>query len=324
MRLIGLAVVLAVDLLGPLAAGAQQAGKVSRVGWLQPSQPGVAYDNFRRAMQELGYLEGKTVTFDERWAHGQLDRLPGLAKDLVRRNVDVIVAIGTSSVRAAMEATRTIPVVMGSGVDPVEAGFVTSLTRPGGNVTGVSILAPAMSAKRLDILKQAIPGITRVGVLGYRANTAATAAQVTAIEAVAASLKLTIHPGYVERPGGYAEPFTKFTTARAGAVLVLTDSVLSSERVQIVQTAIKHRLPVLFDFRSGAEAGGLVSYGIDHLDLYRQTARFVDRILKGARPADLPVEQPTKFELVVNMTTAKKLGLTLPQSVLLRADQIIE
>jgi putative tryptophan/tyrosine transport system substrate-binding protein len=273
MRLIGLAVVLAVTLLGPLAAGAQQAGKVSRVGWLQPSQPGVAYDNFRRAMQELGYLEGKTVTFDERWAHGQLDRLPGLAKDLVRQNVDVIVAIGTSSVRVAMEATRTIPIVMGSGVDPVEAGFVTSLTRPGGNVTGVSILAPVMSAKRLDILKQAIPGITRVGVLGYRANTAATAAQVTAIEAVAASLKLTIHPGYVERPGGYAEPFTKFTSARAGAVLVLTDSVLSSERVQIVQTAIKHRLPVLFDFRSGAEAGGLVSYGIDHLDLYRQTAR---------------------------------------------------
>jgi ABC transporter substrate binding protein len=143
-------------------------------------------------MQELGYLEGKTVTFDERWAHGQLDRLPGLAKDLVRQNVDVIVAIGTSSVRVAMEATRTIPIVMGSGVDPVEAGFVTSLTRPGGNVTGVSILAPVMSAKRLDILKQAIPGITRVGVLGYRANTAATAAQVTAIEAVAASLKLTI------------------------------------------------------------------------------------------------------------------------------------
>jgi len=221
MRLIGLAVILTVSLiLAPLAAEAQ-VGKVSRVGWLQPSQPGFAHVNFRRAMRELGYLEGETVTFDERWAHGRFDRLPGLAEDLVRLNVDVIVAIGTGSIRAAREATRTIPIVMGSGVDPVKAGFVTSLNRPGGNVTGVSILAPEVSAKRLDLLKQALPGITRVGVLGYRTNPATTE-QITAIEAVAASLKLTIHPGYVERPGGYAEPFTRFTSERAGAVLVLT------------------------------------------------------------------------------------------------------
>jgi putative ABC transport system substrate-binding protein len=323
MRLIGLAVVLALSLIpAPLAAEAQ-VGKVSRVGWLQPSQPGFANVNFRRAMRELGYLEGETVTFDERWAHGRFDRLPGLAEDLVRLNVDVIVAVGTASIRAAREATRTIPIVMGSGVDPVKAGFVTSLNRPGGNVTGVSILAPEVSAKRLDILKQALPGITRVGVLGYRTNPATTE-QITAIEAVAASLKLTIHPAYVERPGGYAEPFTRFTSERAGVVLVLTDTVLAAERARIVQIAARHRLPVSFDFRDGAEAGGLVSYGIDNLDLYRQTARFVDRILKGAKPADLPVEQPTKFELVINLKTAKALGLRIPQSILLRADQVIE
>jgi len=162
-----------------------------------------------------------------------------------------------------------------------------------------------------------------VGVLGYRVNPATTE-QITAIEAIAASLKLTIHPGYVERPGGYAEPFTRFKSERAGAVLVLTDSVLGAERTRIVQTPTRHRLPVFFDFRAGAEAGGLVSYGIDHLDLYRQTARFVDRILKGAKPADLPIEQPTKFELVINLKTAKALGLTIAPAVLFRADQIIE
>ena len=325
MRLIGLAVMLSLSLVfSPLTTEAQQAGKVSRVGWLQPSQPpSGAYINFRRAMRELGYLEGQTVTFDERWAHGRLDRLPGLAQDLVRLNVDVIVAIGTSSIRAATEATRTIPIVMGSGVDPVKAGFVTSLNRPGGNVTGVSLLAPEVSAKRLDILKQVLPGVTRVGLLGYRDNPS-TAEQITAIETVAASLKLTVHPGYVDRPGGYAEPFTRFTSERVGAVLVLTDTVLSSERARIVQTATRYRLPVFFDFRAGAEAGGLVSYGTENLDLYRQTARVVDRILKGAKPADVPVEQPTKFELVINLETAKALGLTIPQSLLLRADHVIE
>jgi putative ABC transport system substrate-binding protein len=308
----------------PAVAGAQQAGKVPRVGWLQPSQPpSGAYANFRRAMRELGYLEGENVRFDERWAHGRFDRLPGLAEDLVRLNVDVIVAIGSGSVSAAKKATRTIPIVMGSGDDPVKAGFVTSLNRPGGNVTGVSILAPEVSAKRLDILKQALPGVTRVGVLGYRANPG-TAEQITAIEAAAASLKLTIHPGYVERPGGYDEPFVRFASDRVGAVLVLTDTVLSSERARTVQIATRHRLPAFFDFRAGAEAGGLVSYGIDNLDLYRQTARFVDRILKGAKPADLPVEQPTKFDLVVNLRTARALGVTIAPAVLFRADHVIE
>jgi putative tryptophan/tyrosine transport system substrate-binding protein len=308
----------------PLAGEAQQPGKVFRVGWLQPSQPpSGAYANFRRAMRELGYREGETVTFDDRWAYGRFDRLPGLAEELARLNVDVIVAIGTGSVRAAKEATRTIPIVMGSGDDPIKGGFVASLNRPGGNVTGVSILAPEVSAKRLDILKQTLPGVITVGVLAYRSNPG-TAEQIAAIEAAAASLKLTIHPGYVERPGGYVEPFTRFTSERADAVLVLTDTVLSADRAGIVRTAIKHRPPVFFDFRQGADAGGLVSYGIDNLDLYRQTARFVDKILKGAKPVDLPVEQPTKFELVINLKTAKALGLTIPQAILLRADHVIE
>ena len=205
-------------LVAPARSAAQQPRKTARVGWLQPSQPpSGGYANFRRAMQELGYREGENVRFEERWAHGRFDRLPGLARELVQLNVDIIVAVGTGSVRAAKEATATIPIVMGSGDDPVKAGFVNSLSRPGGNVTGMSILAPEVSAKRLDVLKQVLPGVTRVGVLGYRANPG-TAEQIAAIEAVAPALKLTIALGYVERPGGYAEPFARFASERVGAV----------------------------------------------------------------------------------------------------------
>ena len=308
----------------PPATGAQPAGKVWRVGWLQPSPPPSAgHASFRQAMREIGYLEGHNVRFEDRFADGHFDHLPSLAEALVPV-VDVIVAVAPGAIRAARDATKTVPIVMAfSGVDPVKAGFVSSLRRPGGNITGLTMLAPELSAKRLEVLKDAVPAAERVGVLGYLANPATTE-QVNAIQQVARHLGVTMHLALTERPRDYERVFARLGSERVGAVLVLTDTVLSGDRKQIVNTAIKHRLPAFFDFRESAEAGGLASYGVNILDLYRQAARFVDRIVKGAKPADLPVEQPTKFELVINLKTAKALGLTIPPSVLARADQVIE
>jgi putative tryptophan/tyrosine transport system substrate-binding protein len=318
-------VLAAVVLVMPLTPRAQPPSKIWRVGWLQPSpSPSPGHASFRQAMGELGYLEGRNVKFEDRFADGHFDRLPALAADLARSNVDVIVAVAPGAIRAAREATRTVPIVMAfSGVDPVKAQFVTSLNRPGGNVTGITMLAPELSAKRLDLLKQALPNATRVGVLGYRANPG-TAEQLRAIESVADALGVTLHVVLTERPGTYIEAFARLARERVAAVLVLSDTVLATDRRQIVETATKHRLPVFLDFRESAEVGGLLSYGVNNLDLYRQAARFVDRILKGAKPADLPVEQPTKFELVINLKAAKALGLTIPMTLAARADHVIE
>jgi putative ABC transport system substrate-binding protein len=275
-------------------------------------------------MRELGYVPGENVTFEDRFADGDFGRLPGLAAELVRTNVEVIVAVAPGAIRAARDATRTIPIVMAfSGVDPVKAGFVASLGRPGGNVTGITMLAPELSAKRLDVLKQALPTVKRVGVLGYRTNPG-TAEQLKAVESAAVRSGLTVVAVYVERPDQYDELFAPLRQKRIDAILVLSDTVLSNDRALIVQSAMRHRLPTVFDFKESAEAGGIVSYGVNNLDLYRQAARFVDRLFKGAKPADLPVEQPTKFELVINLKTARALGLTIPPSLLLRADQMIE
>jgi len=312
-------------LAAPLAAGAQQAGRVWRVGWLQPTTPGSAgHANFRQAMRELGYVPGENVVFEDRFADGDFGRLPGLATELARTNVDVIVAVAPGAIRAARDATRTIPIVMAfSGVDPVKAGLVASLNRPGGNVTGITMLAPELSAKRLDVLKQALPAVKRVGVLGYRANPG-TVEQLKAVESAAMRSGLTVHAVYVQQPDRYDALFAPLGQQRIDAILVLSDTVLANDRAQIVQSAMRHRLPTVFDFKESAEAGGMVSYGVNNLDLYRQAARSVDRLFKGAKPADLPVEQPTKFELVINLKTAKALGLTIPPSLLLRADQVIE
>jgi ABC-type uncharacterized transport system substrate-binding protein len=318
-------IVAAVVLAVPLTTGAQQASKIWRVGWLQPSpSPNPGHASFRPGMRELGYLEGQNVKFEDRFADGHFDRLPGLAADLARLSPDVIVAVAPGAIRAASEATRTVPIVMAfSGVDPVKAGFVASLNRPGGNVTGLTMLAPELSAKRLEILKQAVPSATRVGVLGYRANPG-TAEQLAAIETAAERLGLTMHVVLTERPGGYDQVFARLARERVGAVLILSDTVLATDRKQIVETATKHRLPTFFDFRESAEVGGLLSYGVNNLDLYRQAARFVDQILKGAKPADLPVEQPARFELVINLKTAKAFGLTIPTTLWARADHLIE
>ena len=312
-------------LAAPLAARAQPAGRVWRVGWLQPMTPGsTGHTNFRQAMRELGYVPGENVTFEDRFAAGDFGRLPGLAAELARANVDVIVAVAPGAIRAARNATQTIPIVMAfSGVDPVKAGFVASLNRPGGNVTGITMLAPELSAKRLDVLKQALPAVKRVGVLGYRANPG-TGEQLKAVESAAMRSGLTVHAVYVQQPDRYDDLFAPLGQQRIDAILVLSDTVLANDRALIVQSAMRHRLPTVFDFKESAEAGGIISYGVNNLDLYRQAARFVDRLFKGAKPADLPVEQPTKFELVINLKTAKTLGLTIPPSLLLRADQVIE
>ena len=247
-----------------------------------------------------------------------------MAAELTRAKVDVIVAVAPGAIRAARNATQTIPIVMAfSGVDPVKAGFVASLNRPGGNVTGITMLAPELSAKRLDVLKQALPGTKRVGVLAYQSNPG-TAEQLKAVESAAMRAGVTVHPVYVQQPDRYDELFASLGQKRIDAILVLSDTVLSNDRTEIVQSAMRHRLPTVFDFKESAEAGGIVSYGVNNLDLYRQAARFVDRLLKGTKPGDLPVEQPTKFELVINLKTAKALGLTIPPSLLQRADQVIE
>jgi putative ABC transport system substrate-binding protein len=275
-------------------------------------------------MAELGYLDGRNVKFEDRFADGHFDRLPVLATELAGANVDVIVAVAPGAIPAARDATRTVPIVMAfSGVDPVKAGFVASLNRPGGNVTGITMLAPELSAKRLEVLKQALPNAKRVGVLGYKANPA-NAEQLRAIENVATRLGVTISVVLAQQPGSYREVFAMLAKERVDGVLVLSDTVLARDRRQIVEIAARHRLPTFFDFRESAEVGGLLSYGVSNLNLYRQAARFVDRIFRGAKPTDLPVEQPTSFELVINLKTAKALGLTIPMTLWSRADHIIE
>ena len=312
-------------LAAPLTATAQPTGKVWRVGWLQPSPPASAgYANFRQAMRELGYVPGENVAFEDRFADGDFARLPGLATELARSNLDVIVAVAPGAIRAARNATRTTPIVMAfSGVDPVKAGFVASLNRPGGNVTGITMLAPELSAKRLDVLKQALPAARRVGVLGYRTNPG-TDEQLKAVESAAARAGITVQAIYVQQPERYDDLFAPLGQQRIDAILVLTDTVLANDRMEIVQGAMRHRLPAVFDFKESAEAGGIVSYGVSNLGLYRQAARFVDRLFKGAKPAELPVEQPTTFELVINLKTARALGLSIPPALLQRADHVIE
>ena len=275
-------------------------------------------------MRELGYVPGENIAFEDRFADGDFARLPGLATELARSNLDVIVAVAPGAIRAARNATRTIRIVMAfSGVDPVKAGFVASLNRPGGNVTGITMLAPELSAKRLDVLKQALPAARRVGVLGYRTNPG-TDEQLKAVESAAARAGITVQAIYVQKPERYDDLFAPLGQQRIDAILVLSDTVLSNDRARIVQSAMKHGLPAVFDFKESAEAGGVLSYGVSNLGLYRQAARFVDRLFKGAKPADLPVEQPTTFELVINLKTARALGLSIPPSLLQRADHVIE
>ena len=324
-----LTTVVAVLLLAaPLAAAAQQAGKVYRIGLLFPNTPAIVARNprvaaFLQGLRDLGWIEGQNVAFERRFAEGQLGRLPELAADLVRLKVDVIVTAAAPSARAAKDATSTIPVVILDPGDPVGTGLVGGLARPGGNVTGVSSMAPDLTAKRLQLLKEAVPGITRVAVLF---NTAIPPAEMAMkeVQAAARTLGLHIQSAAVQGPKGLDEAFAVITQERANGFIVFPDPLTFSNQEAITNFAVKSRIPGLFGAKEFVEAGGLMSYGPSYPDMFRRGAYYVDRIFKGAKPGDLPVEQPTKFELVINLKTAKALGLTIPQSLLLRADQVIE
>jgi putative ABC transport system substrate-binding protein len=278
---------------------------------------------FRQGLRELGYVEGQNIAIESRWTEGKDDRLPALAADLVRSKVDVIVAETGAATRAAQQATRTIPIVMSLVNDPVGSGLVASLARPGGNVTGLTIMSPDLVGKQLELLKEVVPKVSRVALLRHPDNPA-SAAQLREAEAAAQALGVRLQTLEARSPQEIDGAFAAMTRERAGALLVIPDTLFWSQRRQIAELAVKRRLPSMRMGEAYAEAGGLMSYGPSYLDLERRAATFVDKILKGANPADLPVAQPTKFELVINLKTAKAIGLTIPQPLLQRADQIID
>jgi len=310
----------------PLAADAQQAGKVYRVGYLStPTRASVDHilEAFLRRLRELGWIEGQNLIIEYRWADGNVERLPALAAELVRRNVDVIVAPATSAVLAAMNATSSIPVVMIFPNDPVEMGLVASLRRPGGNITGTTLTAgPEVVGKQLQILKEAIPRASRVAVLSNPADPG-WATQLREVRAAARSLSIRLQQLEVRSPEEFERAFAAMVRERAEALLVAGGTTFLIHRTNLAELAIKGRLPTMYGNRESVEAGGLMAYAVNMTDFVGHAAVYVDKILKGAKPGDLPVEQPTTFELVVNLKTARALGLTIPQSVLSRADEVI-
>ncbi len=310
----------------PLAAEAQQPAKVYRIGLLLagPISPRThLVEAFRQGLGELGYVEGQNFALVIRSAERGAEQLPDRAAELVRLNVDVIVAVTTPAVQAAQHATRKIPIVMVSIADPVATGFVASLVRPGGNTTGFSIISPELSGKRLQLLKEVVPRVSRIAVL-FNPTDPGNALQMRETEAAARVLGVQLQALEVRSLNDLETAFQAAIKARAGATFTLDSSLFYTHRTRIVELAAKHRLPTIYGFREFVEAGGLMAYAVNLADMWRRTAVFVDKILKGTKPADLPVEQPTRFELVINLKTAKALGLTIPQSVLIRADQVIQ
>lgn len=310
----------------PLTVEAQQAGRISRVGWLAPgSAPagGPMLNALRESLRGLGYAEGQTIEFESRWAEGQINRLPALAEDLVRLRVQVIFAWGYPSIVAAKRATATIPIVFLTHFDPVEAGFVASLARPGGNVTGRTLMSPDLAAKRLQLLREIVPGVSYVAVM---ANTAhpGTQSMLAHFQSSARALGVKVEIVEPHSPDQFEGAFAAIVRKGVGALHVNLDPLFLENRPRLIQLAMTHRLPATYDLRQFADGGGLMSYGPSVLAEVRRAAVHVDKILKGTRPADLPVEQPTTFELVVNLKTAKVLGLTIPPSVLVRADHVIQ
>ena len=308
------------------AARAQAPAKVRRIGLLSPFSPSdtaLWHQAFRLGLRDLGWVEGKNISIEYRYAEGRSDRLPDLAADLVRLKVDVIVASVTTDALAAQKATKAIPIVMAAGGDPVAIGLVESLARPGGNVTGLSQMTPELGGKRLELLKEMVPKLSRVAVL-WNPQSAASTLNWKEIQPPARQLGIQLHSLEVRSPNDFDKAFEDATRARAGALVITARPSDQSNLKRIADLAAKSRLPSIYHFSEFADAGGLVTYGPDRADLFRRAATFVDKILKGAKPGDLPIEQPTKFELVVNMKTAKALGITIPQSVRFRADRVIE
>ena len=310
----------------PRVADAQQAGKIARVGVLAPSTAAAFagyVDVFRKALHELGWVEGRSLSLEVRYAREGYQRLPALASELVGLNVDVIFALSSPAARAAKQATTTTPIVMETLGDAVSAGLVDSLARPGDNVTGVSGFAPELTGKQLELIREILPRAVGIALLANAANTA-TAVVIRATESATAKLGLQLHVSKVGQPEELDAAFDTIVRMRSDALVVAVDPMFSTQRRRIVELAARHRLPTTYGSSVFAELGGLLSYGQNQSERFRRAAGYVDKILKGAKPADLPIEQPTKFELVVNLKTAKALGLMIPQSVLLRADHVTE
>jgi ABC-type uncharacterized transport system substrate-binding protein len=305
---------------------AQQPGKVPRIGYLQappPSAVAARTEAFRQGLRDLGYVEGKNIAIEWRFAEGKPDRIPGLVAELVHLKVDVIVTGGSFATGAAKEATSTIPVVMMQDSDPVGNGYVGSLARPGGNITGLSTLAPELSGKQLELLKETVPKLSRVAVLGS-SNRSGNAQSLKETELAAGAFGVKLQYLDVLSPKDIGTAFRAASRQGADAVLVLTSPLATSQRTQFIDLAVKNRLPAIYDRVEYVEDGGLMTYSVSSTDLFRRAATYVDKILKGAKPTDLPVEQPTKFEFIINLKAAKQIGLTIPPNVLARADRVIK
>jgi putative tryptophan/tyrosine transport system substrate-binding protein len=308
-------------------AEAQQPKKVPRIGYLSTNDPALESarsEAIRLVLRELGYVEGQNIATEYRYAEGKLDRLPELAAELVRLKVDIIVAAGADrTIQSAKNATKTIPIVMtGGGNDPVKEGYVESLARPGGNVTGITNLTRDLGGKRLELLKEAVPKLAQVALL-YEPVGGGVRDVKEVLPVAARALKLTIRPWDIRDADGFEKVFATLNKERPDGLYVLQSTLMTTNAKRIADFALKSRLPSMYYIKEFVEAGGLMSYGADLADSYRRVAYYVDRILKGAKPADLPVEQPTKFELVINLKTAKQIGVTIPPEVLARANKLI-
>ncbi len=323
-----LVLILALSLLVvPLAADAQQANKVYRVGVLGGVSPQTlpgSIEAFRQRLRDLGWVEGQNVVIEYRWGEGNVDRLPELAAEFIRLKVDIIVAAGTLSALAAKNLTPTIPIVMVAAGDPVGSGLVASLARPGGNVTGLSLLAPEIVGKQLELLTETVPRLSRLAVLWNPNTPSLSHILLSEAESAARSLRVQVHRFGPRSPTELEGTFSAMTKTRVTALLALADPEFLFHRTRIVDLAAKARLPAIYGLREFTEAGGLMSYAPSVVENWRRAAAYVDKILRGVKPGDLPVEQPTKFELVINLKTAKALGLTIPQSILIRADEMIQ
>ena len=310
----------------PFAVRAQQAGKVHRIGVLETISTTLNVANFyalREGLRQLGYAEGQNLVIEYRSADGRDDRFPGLARELLALKVDVIVTRGTPAAKAVKNATSTVPVVMTASGDPVGVGLVTSLARPGGNITGLSAIVGELSPKRLELIREIVPGLARIAVLANTSNDAVRR-DWARIETAARSLGVQSQLLDLRESDALGPTFDDASARRADALVVVIDAITQANQQRIVDLAMKHRLPAIYSSREFVDAGGLISYGVSYPDLYRRAATYVDKILKGTKPADLPVVQPTKFELVINLKTAKALGIEVPPTLLARADEVIE
>lgn len=307
---------------------AQPAENMPRVGYVSPgSHSNQArqrrLEAFRQGLRDLGYVEGKNISIESRWAEGKYDRYPALVAELLRLKVDVIVTVGGAATQAARRATTTVPIVMSVVIDPLGAGLVPNLAHPGGNITGTSMMAPDLVAKQVELLKEVMPKVSRVGLL-WNPDNPGGAPQLKQAEAVALALGARLHPLEAQDPQGINNAFAAMVKEQVGALVILVDAIFTNQVRQIAALAVKEHLPSIYGQREYAGAGGLIAYSSNPLDLERRAATFVDKILKGAKPGDLPVEQPTKFDLILNLQTAKTLGLAFPPALLVRADEVIE